>query len=90
MLLLSGYGKAKRYADSHEKVSEQELIRLREKNPGPCITISRQSGIYTYELCKKLVEGLQLYYRTDWCFFDKELISKVINDHSLPERVQNF
>jgi len=90
MLPLSGYGKAKKYADSHKRLSEQEIIRIRKKNPGPCLTISRQSGIDTIKLCKNLVQELKLYYPSEWCFFDKDLISKVINDHSLPERIQKF
>lgn len=90
MIPLDGYAKAKKYVDAHSKLTDDELIRFKKKYPGPCLTISRQSGIDTHLICKKLVESFTSYYSTEWAYFDKDLIRKVISDHDLPPRVQKY
>lgn len=90
MLPLSGYAKAKKYVDFHSKLSDREIIQLKKKYPGPCLTISRQCGIDVSKLCENLVKEFSIYYQSDWAYFDKQLIQKVLLDHNLPERVQKF
>lgn len=90
MIPLYGYAKAKKYADSHEKLTDQEILQLKKKNPGPCLTISRQSGIEVNSICNKLVDIFSTYYSSDWAYFDKDLIRKVISDHNLSPRIQKY
>ncbi len=90
MLPLSGYAKAKKYVNYHSKLSDKEILQLKKKYPGPCLTISRQCGIDISKLCESLVKELSTFYQTDWAYFDKQLINKVISDHNLPERMQKF
>ena len=90
MLPLTGYSKAKKYVDFHSKLSDKEIIQLKKKYPGPCLTISRQCGIDISKLCESLVKEFSRYYDTEWAYFDKQLIQKVLLDHNLPERVQKF
>lgn len=90
MIPLYGYAKAKKYADSHAKLTDQEILQLKKKNPGPCLTISRQSGIEVNSICNKLVDLFGTYYSSDWAYFDKDLIRKVISDHNLSPRIQKF
>ena len=90
MLPLTGYSKAKKYVDFHSKLSDREIIQLKKKYPGPCLTISRQCGIDVSKLCENLVKEFSIYYQSDWAYFDKQLIQKVLLDHNLPERVQKF
>ena len=90
MIPLSGYGKAKKYVDSHAKLTEQEIIRYKKRSPGPCLTLSRQSGIDTTTLCNKLIELFKSFYSMEWAYFDNDLIKKVIDDHDLSPRFQKF
>ena len=90
MLPLTGYAKAKKYVDYHSKLTDKEIIQLKKKYPGPCLTVSRQCGIDTSKLCESLVKEFSNYYQTNWAYFDKQLINKVISDHKLPERMQKF
>ena len=90
MIPLSGYAKAKKYVDYHSKLSDKEILQLKKKYPGPCLTISRQCGLDTSKLCESLVKEFSRYYKTEWAYFDKQLIQKVLLDHNLPERVQKF
>ena len=90
MIPLDGYAKAKIYVDSHAKLTELEIARYKKKFPGPCLTLSRQSGIDTTTLCEKLVELFKTYYSEKWAYFDNDLIKKVINDHDLSPRIQKY
>lgn len=90
MMPLNGYAKAKKYVDMHTKVTDSELLSLRKKYPCPCITISRQRGIKTDSLCNKLINALHYHYPSDWAFFNKDLLRRVIDDHQLPERIKKF
>jgi len=90
MIPLSGYAKAKKYVDSFSKLNEKELIKLKKKYPGPCVTISRQSGIDIQILCEKLIHTLKNYYPSNWAYFDKDLLRKVLEDHHLSLRLQKF
>lgn len=90
MIPLHGYAKAKKYVDRHSKLTDEQILYLKKKNPGPCLTISRESGIETSFLCERLVEELSNYYKVEWAYFDKEIIDKVISDYNLPERLQRY
>ncbi|MCW8848741.1 MAG: cytidylate kinase-like family protein [Melioribacteraceae bacterium] len=90
MIPLDGYAKAKRYVDSHAKLTEQEIATYKKKYPGPCLTISRQSGIDTNSLSEKLVLLFKNYYSEEWAYFDNDLIKRVIADHGLSPRIQKF
>jgi cytidylate kinase len=62
-------------------------------NPGPCITISRETGIGAEKICELLIEYLLRYsnsFYNNWAYFDKNLIEKVITDHDLPGHFREF
>lgn len=86
----TGYAKAKKYVDSHSKLSVKEIEKLKKKFPGPCLTISRQCGIETQSLCENLVNELTNIYSNEWAYFDKNLLEKVVNDYKLPPRIQKY
>jgi len=90
MITKSGYAKAKRYVESNEKLTDKEILFIKKKYPGPCLTISRQSGIEINALCERLIDSFGRYYKSEWAYFDKDLIRQVVIDHHLPERVQKF
>ena len=90
MIPLDGYAKAKKYVYSHAKLSDQEIARYKKKYPGPCLTVSRQSGIDTSTLCEKLIQLFKNFYSEDWAYFDNDLIKRVIDDHGLSPRIQKF
>jgi len=61
--------------------------------PGPCITISRETGSAAEMLNEKLVEFFRQYknpMNTDWAVFDKNLLQKVIDDHNLPGQISEY
>lgn len=79
--------KAIEYVESHSKESTAP------GNPGPCITISRQSGAgsgLVDEKLKELLEARQSQNCGQWAIFDRNLIEKVLEDHNLPERLGKF
>jgi cytidylate kinase len=91
MKVLGSYEKARIYI---EKTSSENLkTKKRRLNPGPLITISRETGIGAVAICEKLIEYLNLYaiedYR-DWTYFDRDLIEKVMTDHHLPEHFRKL
>ena len=89
MKVMTPIEKVRLYIEKHTELSETEKIKIRKKNPGPTITISRETGIGAETICKKLIE----YFKddkSDWIYFDKNLITKVLEDHNLPERLNKF
>lgn len=88
---LNSYQKAFNYI---KKNSLQDQIRIKRKeNPGPVLTISRQTGIGAAIICEHLVNFFNqnaIEYYDDWTYFDKELINKVIEDHQMPEHFKKF
>ncbi|HSD62566.1 MAG TPA: cytidylate kinase-like family protein [Ignavibacteriaceae bacterium] len=79
------YEKCRIYIESHDKSS---LNKLRF----PCITISRQTGTRADIIGNKLVDILNQYSHdvTEWTYFDKNLIEKVVADHHLPGILANY
>lgn len=91
MKILSPYEKARVYINQHSHEDEKALRR--KQNPGPTITISRETGIGASAVCEKLVEyfnkaAIEGY--SDWTFFDRDLIEKIMEDHHLPEHFRKF
>jgi len=57
------------------------------------VTLSRESGSGAHEIAAQLAEKLQKGTGTDqrpWTVFDKELITRVLEDHNLPARMAEF
>jgi cytidylate kinase len=80
------YEKCRIYIESHTTPSP-----YRPKHP--CITISRQTGTRADIIGHKLVDILNRYSgeeTTEWTYFDKNLIEKVIEDHHLPSILAKY
>lgn len=93
MKVLGTYEKARIYIEKHYNVSEEARLHKRKLNPGPTITISRQTGIGANFICEKLTE----YFNNnavpdynDWIYFDRDLMEKVIEDHNLPDHFRKY
>lgn len=88
---LNSYEKALIYI---EKNSQEDVLAIqRKQNPGPTITISRETGIGAYLICEKLADYFNsraVKFYDDWTFFDKELINKIVDDHNLPSHFKKF
>ncbi len=93
MKVLGSYEKARIYIDRHYQETNEEKIHRRKLNPGPVITISRETGIGAAAICEKLVDyfnSCAIENYSDWTFFDRSLIEKIMEDHHLPEHFRKF
>jgi len=57
------------------------------------LTISRQSGSGAHEIAEQLAARLQPLVQTTqrpWTVFDKDLVTRVLEDHHLPARMAEF
>jgi cytidylate kinase len=91
MKVIGSYEKARVYINSHSY--EEERLKKRRQNPGPIITISRETGIGAVAICEKLTEYFNqraIEYYNDWTYFDRGLMEKVMEDHHLPDHFKNF
>ncbi len=83
--------KAKRYVESHPKLSQELVVDKNKKILlGPCITISRETGARADIISERLIGFFQKCYNGNpvpWTVFDKNLIEKVIQDHHLPQNL---
>lgn len=82
MLAIGSYEKCKQYIKLHASDSNNK------REIFPCITISRQTGSGSYEVSEKLINILQLKTKdaeNHWTYFNKDLITKVIEDFKLPK-----
>lgn len=87
MLAVGAYENCKRYINQHS----QELKK--KKKVYPCITISRLTGSGSYEVSEKLINILQNNTKDSedpWTYFNKELITKVIEDFKLPKAFTEY
>ncbi|HEX7358488.1 MAG TPA: cytidylate kinase-like family protein [Ignavibacteriaceae bacterium] len=87
MLVTGAYEKCKQYINLHSSVSENR------KEIFPCVTISRLTGSGSYEVSKNLIEILQKKTKESenpWTYFNKELITKVIEDFKLPKVFKKY
>ncbi len=91
MKIVSAYEKARIYIEKH---SEEDIkLQKRKQNPGPIITISRETGVGANAICCKLVDYLNSFSikdYNDWTYFDKDLINKVMEDHHLPSHFKKY
>jgi cytidylate kinase len=82
MLAIGAYEKCKQYIQLHSSSSEIQ------KEIFPCITISRLTGSGSYEVSKNLIDILQEKTKNaenPWTYFNKDLITKVIEEFKLPK-----
>jgi hypothetical protein len=93
MPVLGSYEKARLYIEKHYDASDEARNQKRKLNPGPIITISRETGIGANFICEKLTE----YFNSraikgydDWTYFDRELMEKIMDDHHLPEHFRKY
>lgn len=80
------YEKCRLYIESHNQP-------LHNKPQFPCITISRQTGTRAELIGTKIIDILNAYSEDDvtqWTYFDKNLIEKVIADHNLPAVIAKY
>lgn len=92
MLVTGSFEKAKRYIESHPKVTDEHDIPQKIE-VGPCITISRETGARADRVAKSLEEFFEKYKKKDspdWTIFDKNLIDKVLEDHNLPSSLRKI
>ena len=85
MRILGELEKCRLYIESHTVNNGMKKKRF---PPGPCITVSRETGTSAKLVCEELIKffdekniGLNL---PQWTIFDKNLIEKVLDDHNLP------
>ena len=87
MLAIGAYEKWNQYINI---ISSAQDIK---KEIFPCITISRQTGSGSYEVSERLINLLQLKTKdaeNPWTYFNKELMTKVIEDFKLPKIFSNY
>ncbi|NOX66202.1 MAG: cytidylate kinase-like family protein [Chlorobi bacterium] len=85
--------KVRLYIETHTKISEEAKLKMRKLNPGPAITISRETGIGAEVICEKLIQYFKTHVKDksiEWAYFDKNLIKKVLEDNNLPDRLNKF
>lgn len=84
------FEKCRQYIELHSKES---TTGDKKHIPGPCITISRETGSAAEMLNEKLVDFFRYYKKPpqgEWTVFDKNLLQKVIDDHHLPEKIREY
>ncbi|MDT3694823.1 MAG: cytidylate kinase-like family protein [Ignavibacterium sp.] len=87
MLAIGAYEKCKQYLKLHSTESEET------REVFPCISISRQSGAGSYQVVNNLLEYLQQNTKqpeNPWTYFNKELISQVLEDFKLPKNFSAY
>ena len=93
MKVLGSYERARLYIEAHTSSELDPMVQFRRINPGPCITISRETGIGAEKICELLIDyflrNSNPFYN-NWAFFDKNLIEKVLADHDLPAHFRSF
>jgi hypothetical protein len=85
--------KARRYVESHPKLSTHSIQKEIDTSAGPCITISRETGARADVISELIVELFERYKSNNpvpWTVFDKNLIEKVIQDYHLPHSLSKI
>jgi cytidylate kinase len=93
MKVLGAYEKARLYIETHTAAETDPAVIMRKLNPGPCITVSRETGIGAEKICSVLIDYLLSNSNPsygNWAYFDKNLIEKIIADHDLPAYFRSF
>jgi|WetSurMetagenome_2_1015567.scaffolds.fasta_scaffold108274_2 hypothetical protein len=76
-----------------QKLDESASLKRKPRENKPYVTISRDSGAYGITVAQMLSEYLAKHDRRKdavWAVFDKELISKVKDEHKLPEKYEKY
>jgi len=87
---LGAFEKCRQYIELHSNENQKEAGK---NSPGPCITISRETGSAAEVLNEYLLDFFRAFKKPpagDWAVFDKNLIQKVIEDHHLPEKISEY
>jgi cytidylate kinase len=93
MKVLGSYEKARIYIGQHYSDSAESKLLKRRLNPGPIITISRETATGAVVVCERLAEYFNLRAKeeyNDWTYFDRGLIEKVMEDHHLPDHFRKL
>lgn len=90
MIMGSGLDRCFAYVRSHTAPAAQR--HPPHAPPRPSVTISRQSGSGAMAIANKLADFLQTRDPAPggWTVFDKNLVEKVLEEHSLPKEVARF
>jgi hypothetical protein len=89
MIVQGEYLKARQYIETHSKLQPGS----RKYELYPSITVSRETGSGDEIICQKLLKYFSRYNQPDvpeWAILDKDLISKVLEEHNLPVHLQNL
>ena len=89
-MAVGSYEKCKRYIESHSPKTETSVKR---KKVYPCITVSRETGAGAQAVGKELIKILDSKSdknESQWTYFDRQLIEKVLEDHNLPKQVSEY
>jgi cytidylate kinase len=89
----TSYEKARHYIETSARETQEAKLLKKKLHPGPCITLSRETGIGAEVICDKIFEFFKMYNtdeESNWGYFDKRLIEKVIEDHGLPESYYKY
>lgn len=90
MLIFGSCEKAKRYLQAH---SQDSSLYRKSSKPGPCITISRETGAGADIVSNEIIDFFQSLNDDEehpWAVFDKNLIEKVIEFHKLPQKFSQY
>jgi len=81
------------YIDCHLQSPTAKQRGRHKTLPPPSVTISRQTGAGGTSVGSRLASYLKLNAvekRCPWTVFDKNLVSRVLQEHHLPERLAQF
>ncbi len=93
MTVQGAFEKARLYIESHSQISKDSEDKNTRIKPGPCITLSRETGAGADLVGEELVNYFSLLENRNlcpWTVFDKNLIEKVMEDHHLPSLLERF
>jgi len=88
-----GYDQCLSFINCHIKPATTSKGRKGRLTWFRAVTISRQSGSGAHAIAEQLAARLQAQTprgQRPWTVFDKELVSKVLEDHHLPARMAEF
>lgn len=88
MLVEGAFEKAKKYIRQHSSADISKSFK-----PGPCITISRETGCEADKISDAVIHLLESsgkFPNRHWAVFDKNLIQLVLDDHHLPQKLEEY
>jgi cytidylate kinase len=93
MNIQPGLDRALTFISCHLQPTGKGQISREDEVPRRAVTISRQAGSGAHAVAEELAPLLQAQTPKDaapWTIFDRNLVSKVLQEHNLPERVAKF